>query len=135
MKRPPRQLRRSVKQPKAVWTRAFPEQMAVNVKTGLKRKSRRKRELDQYHRRAKAWLLEQKRKQWWCSIGFELFGKRLEVTEVHHRNGRLGSLLLDERFWVAISSQAHDWVHRRILDARKRGWIAPEGQWNKPVPI
>jgi len=32
------------------------------------------------------------------------------ASEVHHRRGRVGGLLLDERFWSALCSPCHAWV-------------------------
>jgi hypothetical protein len=32
------------------------------------------------------------------------------AREVHHRKGRVGPLLLDERFWSALCKPCHAWV-------------------------
>jgi hypothetical protein len=54
-----------------------------------------------------------------------------KLTEIHHSRGRLGSLLRDQRFWIAMSKAGHRWVHSNIPEARQRGWICEAGQWNK----
>jgi hypothetical protein len=56
------------------------------------------------------------------------------LNEVHHLRGRAGSLLLDERFWMAISKQGHRWVHANMDEARKRGWLCSKGDWGRPGP-
>ncbi len=44
-------------------------------------------------------------------------------VEIHHRKGRVGALLLDERWWFAISRQNHDRIHANPKEARERGWL------------
>lgn len=51
-------------------------------------------------------------------------------SQIHHIRGRLGPLLLDERYWLAVSWEGHRWIHDNPAIARKRGWIAGQGQWN-----
>lgn len=57
------------------------------------------------------------------------------ATEVHHKRGRLGTLLLDTRFWIPCCQNAHDWIHRNITAARAVDLIAQPGQWNKAEPL
>lgn len=57
------------------------------------------------------------------------------LTENHHSRGRLGSLLMDKRFWIALSKAGHRWIHANIAEARRHGWICEKGDWNKPVPL
>lgn len=52
-------------------------------------------------------------------------------TEVHHTRGRMGPLLLDERFWIAVSADGHNWIHSHPAAARERGWICGHGKWNQ----
>lgn len=51
--------------------------------------------------------------------------------EVHHTRGRLGSLLLDETYWLALAPECHAWVHNNIDAARERNLIAQPGDWNR----
>lgn len=53
------------------------------------------------------------------------------ATEVHHRFGRSGKLLLDESGWVGVCRTAHCYIHDHPAEARKVGLIAPAGQWNR----
>ena len=49
--------------------------------------------------------------------------------EVHHRNGRVGDLLLATDTWVAVCSRAHRFVHDNPAEAKRLGLIG-EGPWN-----
>lgn len=64
-----------------------------------------------------------------CKICWGCFKPRL--LELHHVRGRLGPLLLDERYWMALCPACHRWVHENIEAARKRNLIAAAGDWNK----
>lgn len=55
-----------------------------------------------------------------------------KLSEVHHTRGRAGSLLLDERFWMAASKAGHRFIHENVELAREHGWICEKGLWNKP---
>jgi hypothetical protein len=57
-------------------------------------------------------------------------GGSAQVTEVHHRFGRVGRLLLWIPGWLAVSSGGHAVIHQWPAFARKMGWLAPEGAWN-----
>ena len=46
-----------------------------------------------------------------------------QATEVHHINGRIGDLLTDEQYWLAVSTEGHRWIHENVNEARKKGWI------------
>ena len=56
-----------------------------------------------------------------------------KLTEVHHMRGRAGSLLLDQRYWLAVSKQGHRWIHSNIEKARALGWLCELGKWNVPT--
>lgn len=45
------------------------------------------------------------------------------ATEVHHINGRIGALLTDERYFLAVSTAGHRWIHENVKEARSKGWI------------
>ena len=55
-----------------------------------------------------------------------------KLNEVHHLRGRAGSLLCDERFWIALSKQGHRWVHENPEKARNMGFLCAKGEWNTP---
>jgi len=45
-----------------------------------------------------------------------------KTTEVHHKKGRIGTLYLDETFWLAVSSDGHKWIENNPIEAKKRGF-------------
>ena len=59
------------------------------------------------------------------------------IAETHHWGGRgfggRGPLLMDRRLYIGMSKQGHRWVHSHPDWARKNGFMAPAGSWNKPV--
>lgn len=55
-------------------------------------------------------------------------------TEVHHRNKKHGLRLVDQRWWMAASRPAHDWVESNKTEARSLGFLLPiqaneDGEW------
>ncbi len=44
-------------------------------------------------------------------------------VDVHHVRGRIGAMLLDERYWMAVSRKAHDLIHENPNKARAKGWL------------
>lgn len=52
--------------------------------------------------------------------------------DCHHLRGRAGSLFLDERFFLAVCRQCHDFIRDNIAEARKLGLVAEIGKWNNP---
>lgn len=43
--------------------------------------------------------------------------------DVHHKNGRTGTNLLDQGTWMAVSRRNHDRIHRNPGWARQHGYI------------
>ncbi len=73
---------------------------------------KRKSENEIYKEKRQEFLLKR-----WC----EYHGKPCIPTEVHHAKGRVGTLFLDERYWVALCSEAHTWVENNPNEAKERG--------------
>lgn len=67
----------------------------------------------------------------WCAWGLKQTPPvRIRAEEVHHTRGRIGRLLIEEKFWVGVSKAAHRWIHDNIDAARGLGLICQKGQWN-----
>lgn len=49
-------------------------------------------------------------------------------TEVHHTRGRVGGLMLDRQFWLALCSKCHRWIHDHPAKARAAGLLGPWGR-------
>jgi len=46
----------------------------------------------------------------------------LETTDIHHKKGRVGSLYLDTKFWVALSREGHKFVEENPIWAKENGY-------------
>jgi hypothetical protein len=44
------------------------------------------------------------------------------TTDVHHMKGRIGDLLLDTRYWVALSREGHKYVEENPEWAKENGY-------------
>lgn len=44
------------------------------------------------------------------------------ATQVHHKKGRIGPLLNDMRYWLAVSAEGHDRIERNPEWAYKMGY-------------
>lgn len=44
------------------------------------------------------------------------------TTDIHHKKGRIGDLLLDERYWVALSREGHKFVEENPEWAKENGY-------------
>ena len=44
------------------------------------------------------------------------------ARHVHHIRGR-GKYLLDERYWLAVCFECHEWIHAHPREAKERGWL------------
>lgn len=53
----------------------------------------------------------------WCPV----FPSKRAI-EVHHKKGRIGSLYLDERYWLAVSDQGHKKIELNPKWAKEKGY-------------
>jgi len=44
------------------------------------------------------------------------------TTDIHHKKGRVGSLFLDTRYWVALSREGHEFVEKHPEWAKQNGY-------------
>ena len=104
--------------------------------------SRRRREAkDEYRQRAANFLAAASALGELCPVAaagnngslpdWQHYGRKLNAqpTEVHHVRGRAGALLLEERYWLALSAEGHRWVHDHPAEATRRGWLSGMGEW------
>lgn len=45
-----------------------------------------------------------------------------QTTDLHHMRGRIGDLLLDERYWLALSREGHKKVEENPVWAKENGY-------------
>ena len=77
--------------------------------------------LREYYRKRKLFLSRPENRV--CSVARALWGLNLPTTDIHHRLGRIGPLLTNERHWLAVSRESHRWIHDHPAQARARGWL------------
>lgn len=83
-----------------------------------KRSDKRAQQMSLYRPLARAFLETHPRCQ------FPL-GCTAPSTEVHHRRGREGARLLDERFWAASCRACNEYAEEHTGDALACGWLLP----------
>ncbi len=47
------------------------------------------------------------------------------ATEVHHKRGRVGSLLTDPSLFMAVSRTGHEWIHFNTGESYAKGYMLP----------
>lgn len=55
-----------------------------------------------------------------CEAG--LTGCRIWATEVHHKRGRIGRLLLNILYWLAVCRVCHRWIEEHPEEAKEKGF-------------
>lgn len=103
------------KRAKALWVTAFPQKdYSLNGKGEVVERRH------QYIKAKNRFLLNRM-----CAV----FPKK-KASQIHHMRGRLGSLLLDERFWLPTSATGHRKIHDNPEWARSKGFLCEIGEWN-----
>lgn len=121
-----RQNARSIMTNPALWTTVDP---GFKKESGAKR-TRSKSGLNRAAYNAAAHIFLSNHRK--CFACLRIGKRQLTATQVHHQRGRLGSLLMDERFWIPVCAGCHDFIHNNISVARRLGLICEAGKWNVP---
>lgn len=85
--------------------------------------SRKRVEVERYRLEARKFIADARAGGIRCPLTGEM------PVEVHHIRGRIGKLLRDQRYWVAMSSSGHRWIHDNPKEAMKMGLLAGRGEW------
>lgn len=80
-----------------------------------------------YRKRVKEYLGQ----NWLCRGFCYHRGRTARATDVHHKHGRLGDLLMDESLWIPVCRKCHNWIHNYPESARMFGLLALKGMWNR----
>jgi hypothetical protein len=127
------------KQPKAPWTKAFPQQAKAlrpenGLAGGVKARSQSQAQREAVYRAINELFASAHPYCEVCHRIPELASQWLGVPhlrqDTHHRRGREGLLLFDVRNFVSTCRRGHQWIGENIEAARKLGLIAECGQWN-----
>lgn len=92
------------------------------------RTTKRAKEERLYKKRADVWLQSPEHR--YCEVMLAMGLPAKPSEEVHHRFGRRGKLLLDERYWHAVSRPGHDFLHANPCKARMLGLLCLKGCFN-----
>lgn len=66
-----------------------------------------------------------------CPVVLWLRDVKVKPDQVHHMRGRLGPLLLDQRYWLGVCDEGHRWIDANRAKAREMGWLCKVGDWNR----
>jgi hypothetical protein len=91
--------------------------------------ARRAARLGEYAHAKRLFLAELR--NWYCPVMLHLMRRGVPTTDIHHKRGRIGALLMDQRYWLAVSRRGHTWIHDNPDAARSLGWLCERGDWNK----
>lgn len=75
---------------------------------------KRKTEIQQYTILRKEFLSDPKNQT--CPI------TKQPTTDIHHMKGRIGSLFLDTRYWLAVSREGHRMIEENPEWAKEKGY-------------
>ena len=92
-----------------------------NAKPIQKQSDKLKESLKLYKRIRKKFLADNKDKS--CPVAKLIFNQTLPVTEIHHKAGRIGSLLNNTDYFLAVSRKGHDWIDNNPYLARRYGFL------------
>lgn len=67
----------------------------------------------------------------WCAVALALGGPKKTANQVHHTRGRLGTLLIDQRYWKGVSAAGHRWIDEHREEARDLGLLCERGDWHR----
>lgn len=103
--------------------------------TPIKKKSDKLKKAESIYSRKKKAFLKKKENQV-CPVAFYFMNQKnlsveeqlewsrnLKTTDVHHKAGRIGDLLLDVSYWLAVSRKGHTFIHDNPEFSYSKGWL------------
>ena len=98
------------------------ERMRADPRRYIRRESKtRGRENRLYRAEVKFWKVGKR-----CAFP----GCNKRHVDCHHKRGKLGPLLRDQRFWLPLCRLHHAWIGDHPTRARELGLLCEHGQWN-----
>lgn len=52
----------------------------------------------------------------------ELSGCNFEANQIHHKKGRMGNLLIDDKYFLAVCGNCHHWIENNPVQAKELGF-------------
>ncbi len=110
---------------KAIWTKAFPKQAKAlrpeRRGQGVKAQSgSQKARSDVYRAIADAYRLAHPLCEA-CNNGPKV--PQRWTDDIHHKRGRIGLLLFDVRYFMAVCRRCHDFIHQHPKEAKALGLL------------
>lgn len=79
------------------------------------------------YRKLRADFLEESK----CKACFKIWKREpIPATQVHHTRGRVGRLLCEAQYWLAVCHECHEWITNHTAKARELGLVCELGKWN-----
>lgn len=122
----PNQLKKPPQPAKTGSSADAPRRWNSTLKSGKRLKPRSDKRAAQeraYNKRVAQIKAEKNARGECCPVMLALKGWRLPVTDCHHTFHREGKMLLDERYWLFVSREGHDWIGANPNEARSHGWL------------
>lgn len=79
-----------------------------------------------YNKMRKEWLKTRR-----CFCATPPYVGCTDRIDIHHSRGRISTLLIDQRYWIALCRYHHYMVDRNPIWARNAGMLAQPGDWNR----
>lgn len=98
------------------------KQLKAKEQTKIKARSMRRKAEEALYNKNRITFLEAKENRV-CRVCEDVFGIAVNATEIHHKAGRIGPLLNDQSFWMAVSRKGHLWIHDNPQKAYELGYL------------
>jgi len=99
----------------------YPKQKLITKKKPKLLSSKRTSQVSKYQKACKEFKLQPENQH--CPVINKLKGITVQTTDVHHIKGRENDMLLDQKHWLAVSREGHQWIHNNPEESRKMGWL------------
>lgn len=103
---------------KQCWSAQHPQPIPTGKQKRIAPRSpKRAKEETEYSKKRKKFLLEKPM----CEAHLPGICTQLS-TDVHHKAGRLGRLLLEVKYWLSVCRSCHDWIELHPKEVREIGF-------------
>jgi hypothetical protein len=82
--------------------------------------AKRQTENEIYSQLRKVFLAKPENK--FCPVMLQLKNIKVETTDIHHKMGRTGKLLLDTKYWLAVSREGHSYIEQNVEWAKENNY-------------
>jgi hypothetical protein len=100
--------------PKPVIVHEAPAKV-IKFKPIKQRSDKRSAEEKEYGRERQKFLRAHK------SCVAKLSGCKGRSCDIHHMKGRIGTLLLEQKYWISVCRECHEWIENNPKDAKLLG--------------